>query len=169
LKYADPAEPKAGSLHFVVHILPNPKIPGSRFTPFSYERRPGDPYRPGVWPSEPVVLNPPAKMPQRAFLRTITVVGRGEKPLPPDELTAIRRVPTITVAGVRVYRLPARDAAGAAVNAVYVPLAALDAPLHQARELSTFTGNPYTNPDPRMPHLGKGGSRKWQTGCAPCP
>lgn len=170
LTFSNPANPAAGSLHFIVRILPNPKIPGSQFTPFNYMPGPNDPYRPpGEWPPFPIILTPPAKMPPHIFLRRMAVVERGKKPALPDELTAIHPLPVVTAAGVRGYRLPVRDAADSAVTYVYVPVGLLNAPLRTAKELPTFTGTPYTNPDPRMPRLGKGGSRTWQTWRAPCP
>lgn len=171
LTYKDPDNPAVGKLSFTVHVLPNPKILGSQFTPFNYELGPNDtaPYQPGAWPPSPVILTYPAKMPPKAFLRTMAVIKRGEKIPAPNELTAIHRLPVITVAGVRAYPLPVRDDVGAVVNAFYVPVALLDAPLRQAKTLPKYPGTPYTDPDVRMPHLGKGGTRKWQTWRAPCP
>lgn len=171
LIYKDPDNPGTGKLTFTIHVLPNPKIPGSQFTPFNYEMGPNDtaPYPPGVWPPSPVILTYPAKMPPKAFLHTMAVIKRGEKIPPPNELTAIHRLPMVTLAGVRAYRLPVRDDGGAIVSAFYVPVALLDAPLCAAKTLPKYSGTPCTNPDLRMPHLGKGGTRKWQTWRAPCP
>lgn len=170
LTYDDPANPKTHSLSFVIRVLPNPRIPGSQFTPFEYETGPDNP--PNMekgWPYWPIILTPPAKMPPPAFLHTMAVVKRGEKPNPLDELTQVRPLPLFSIGGVRAYRLPAREDRSFLVNVVYVPLSALSAPLRQAKELPLYDGTPYTNPDPRMPHLGKPGSRKWQTWRAPCP
>jgi hypothetical protein len=172
-KDKDPDDSRSGELSFVVHVLPNPKIPGSQFTPYivaapitsidkdGTEQRLDD--------DSAIVFPKSVPLPPAKFLRSLAVINHGEKLSPPEKLTAIHRLPIVTIAGVRAYRLPVRDDVGAVVNAFYVPVASLDAPLRQAKELSRYPGTPYTNPDPRMPHLGKGGSRKWQTWRAPCP
>lgn len=133
-----------------IRVLPNPAIPGSSQTPYivaapvaSVDKY-GEEQRIGGNPA--IVFPKSAPLPPAQFLRTITVVQPGEKPVPPVQVT--QAGPALVSNDKAAYILPAVNEVGDATDAVRVGVQTIGFIPQQAKELPELAGNPNNNPDP---------------------
>lgn len=161
LTYQAPQGSAVNSVAVRIHILPNPQIPGSQYTPYLV-----DPMITGDQPTGSnqdisqvslprLVITSPATKPDATFLHKIAAVPPGEVPAPAAKVTSTQIVPVEEINGVMAYRLPSIDAIGDHLNVIYVPQSAVSNPLQEAKELPQYEGNPNSDPDPRAQKEGK--------------
>ena len=141
----------------LVRILPNPSLPGSSHTPYvisapitsvdkdGEEQRLGD--------NSAIVFPKSVPLPAPEFLRNLTVVNPGEKPISPVQVTQRHSVGVSS--DKSAYVLPAVTEINTASDAVRVNVNAVAFVPQQAKELPQLAGNPNSNPDPSAQREGR--------------
>ena len=145
------------TLTVLVRILPNSSIPGSSQTPYVVSApiasvdKYGEEQR--LDDNSAIVFPKSDPLPAPAFLRNLTVVNPGEKPIPPVQVTQKHSVSVSS--DKSAYVLPAVTEVNASTDAVRVNASAIAFVPQQAKELPQLAGTPNSNPDPSAKKEGK--------------